>query len=636
MITLYYIRGITRLDEPVFDKVENQDIFFDAYKIADVETGFYPPHFVNSIVLSTEDITFNKNCNYLSLVYNGKTYYYYIDTIEYVSEDTIKLNVSLDTIQTYMFDIQFNECITTKESILRWSKIGTNYKINRDYIRENLSHEDFMVETYNKSNDDIGWYIVWTRDGSGINIAAGDAPLTPNNGVGIRVPDSTIAGSIYHMNKTPIFIPMLLTEKYEYVDIEGLGTAADTLDYLLDVAGVLGVTFVPFDLFKGIYKSSVVNNRLNLDFTSTTLYDQALYVKRKDDVYQGIGNSVLCELGMTIPLYQSTSSLDVSTIMPYMSVSPNHSKTAQFSVIYVPAIVDENYMQIEYGEQQSCATYPLHELTSPTLYGHMVYDIVSNTRMYYINSNSDNYANRVMSDPYNTMTVVNSIEQVDLYTDAWNEYYSRNSGTWTIGYALNKHKIGYQAVTSSISNMGNTVANVAGSHSLGGAIGSALKGVVDQGITVANTFENQYVLDEERKITKQNLDATPDTEKQGNTYTADLLDGACTRITRCKRVRDIVNVARAYERNGYNVYHHLFSRNLFNLNYRYYYDIIQADLRNINLINVISDESIVMNIKNRFKNGLRLWHTDVGVLRAKYITSFTYDNVETSFIEEDN
>ena len=120
MITLYYIKGITRLDEPVFDTLEHQKAFFSAYKVTEVDTGFYPPHFQNQITISTDDASFDTSCNYLSLTYGTKTYYYFIDSITYVSEDVILLNVTMDTIQTYLFNLDIKEADVTRASIKRW------------------------------------------------------------------------------------------------------------------------------------------------------------------------------------------------------------------------------------------------------------------------------------------------------------------------------------------------------------------------------------------------------------------------------------------------------------------------------------------------------------------------------------
>ena len=142
-ITTYWVKGISRIDTPIFATLVDQEHFFsecEPYTIPN--NSFYPPHFKNRILLNTSDITFKSQRNYLSLEYDSKTYYYFIDSIEYVSEDVIALNITMDVIQTFMFSINIISAEKERESIKRW----VNHKINRDYIRENVSAGDFMLK----------------------------------------------------------------------------------------------------------------------------------------------------------------------------------------------------------------------------------------------------------------------------------------------------------------------------------------------------------------------------------------------------------------------------------------------------------------------------------------------------------
>ena len=137
MITLYYIPGISRSDTPVFSTVVEQNKYFSTYVpySTNIDTGFYPPHYRNTIDISAEDFDQVDNCNYLSLVYKNKTYYYFVDSVMYVNESLVKLIVTMDTVQTYMFDVKFLKYERTRKLIARW--VGD--KINRNYLRENVS-----------------------------------------------------------------------------------------------------------------------------------------------------------------------------------------------------------------------------------------------------------------------------------------------------------------------------------------------------------------------------------------------------------------------------------------------------------------------------------------------------------------
>ena len=90
---------------------------------------------------------------------------------------------------------------------------------------------------------------------------------------------------------------------------------------------------------------------------------------------------------------------------------------------------------------------------------------------------------------------------------------------------------------------------------------------------------------------------------------------------------NIVHAAEIFESYGYKV-HEVTEDNLFYLNLRYYYDVIQCDDMEIELNNYINDLSTINSIKARFNMGLRLWHTDNGVLRLDLGKVCYYDNVE--------
>ena len=100
-------------------------------------------------------------------------------------------------------------------------------------------------------------------------------------------------------------------------------------------------------------------------------------------------------------------------------------------------------------------------------------------------------------------------------------------------------------------------------------------------------------------------------------------------------VSDFETVCKDMELNGYDVIGKYEEINPFTFfNYRWYYNIVRADIDALNLKNVIGDESTISAIKSRFSAGLRLWNTDNGTLRARYLGDFQYDNVETAFIKE--
>lgn len=650
MITLYYVKGISRLDEPLFDTAAHQQAFFHKYAIAELDTGFYPPHFQNQITISAEDASFNTSCNYLSLTYGTKNYYYFIDAIAYVSEDVVSLVVSLDSIQTYMFDCKFMQAMINKASIKRWDDPDA-FIINRGYIRENLSGGNFQNMEYGLSKDRVGWYVIWVRNTATLYIPKGESyellsiipymPLSNN--------DDKVAK--YAM---PLCIPVPYNKSLAGVVMNGHEVNEDFTSLCSD-ASVLKIEWFAQDIFSGLYTTSYDNNLLYMTMSKDADV-RVLYVGTEDSAKKVVG-----------AVYTPSST---SLKVPYNNMNiqyldkfrPNRSKKVARAVSYVPALIDENYINIGFGEQMARTSYPLHKLTKPFLYGISLCNWIAGTRCYYLSS--DEYKGSV-TDPYQTMLLQNTDESIDLYTNAWNEYYSRNKGTWTIGYALNKQQNEYGFYINALQSFGNALSSAYSMNAYNqsssaywggsrnekhnrkvsieyqnsanqtrGAVG-AIGHVVGGAIDLANYFENNYVLDQERAITKENLMFTPDVEKHGNNVASDRINNSLLRVLKIDEVTDMIKVMDSYELYGYSVAWHTLDDNLFDVfNNRYYFNVIQADIGSMSLEGVFGDESTISAIKSRFSAGLRLWNTDNGTLRARYLGDFQYDNVETAFIKE--
>lgn len=55
--------------------------------------------------------------NYLVLINNNKYYYYFITTMDYVDEETTKIHIELDVMQTYFFDIEYKQTFVEREHV---------------------------------------------------------------------------------------------------------------------------------------------------------------------------------------------------------------------------------------------------------------------------------------------------------------------------------------------------------------------------------------------------------------------------------------------------------------------------------------------------------------------------------------
>ena len=121
MINLMFIKNISRLDTIRFENSDDRDNYF--YDIASVSIdSIYPPHFQNRIQLSIEDLSPSTKVNYLSLFYEGKYYYYFIDDINYINEGLYEVFITMDTIMTFMFDLNINKAILERHNSIHCNK----------------------------------------------------------------------------------------------------------------------------------------------------------------------------------------------------------------------------------------------------------------------------------------------------------------------------------------------------------------------------------------------------------------------------------------------------------------------------------------------------------------------------------
>ena len=86
------------------------------------------------------------NYNYLSYVNgdNSKTYYAFIDKVQYVSEDSTEINFTIDLMQTYMFDYTLDECYIDRMHINRFKSSG-QFDFDNKYLKIS---EEIMVKDY--------------------------------------------------------------------------------------------------------------------------------------------------------------------------------------------------------------------------------------------------------------------------------------------------------------------------------------------------------------------------------------------------------------------------------------------------------------------------------------------------------
>lgn len=423
MLTLYYIPGISRKDTPVFDSIVEQTDYFRLTPdiVHRIDSGFYPPHYQNVIELSTEDLGFNQRYNYLSLEVGNKKYYYFIDNIRYVNESVVSISITMDTVQTYMFDIQFIQSHLTRHSIHRW--LSTT-DINRNYLRENFTEGKFKLirKDFIKGSTDIG---------------GDDDLITGVIIVKTPPPDNTFSDPYdYKSNQgfssmVTRFYPVINGKIPETVLINPPGIGAvvtDRIQYRKGIvrelnsnATVIYAYYMPFMPFDGItceYNQSKGLYQLNYDNTKYEL--QMTHIDDSDPRQSKFE-----------AIFKPKAEYTVKDYFAYKSLPFSIPATAQaFSKYSVPALIDETYLNVQFGEPQALASFPLHQMTTVDFTAYYYGDPHSGKRYYYVCPDAYqaiiNAGN--IPDLFGSGAVASNTPQLDINTDAYKEYFTYNKG----------------------------------------------------------------------------------------------------------------------------------------------------------------------------------------------------------------
>lgn len=580
-IKLYRIVGINKTDTPVFRSKIGQTNFFAALNSDDIETGFYPPFFRNSIKLDISDYNLTtSNWNYCSLEFNEKVYYYFITSKKYINENIIEITIELDTIQTYMFDATWIGSKVHRLSIPRWNQ---NHTINRDYVRENISENTFTdMEYYVEYNTSVDSMRNWTYITKFTS-----TPPSPGSTI-----DGTVSCEVQLSNfeETNVYTPysygFAMRQNQTIINTTSIVDTKDMIKNATIDNRVAGVYLVPFRAVEGllVVSTGLVITDANYVYGGHpyVLYDKCIY-----------NNTIVKE---------AINSYTISFVnRPFI---PDGSLTVGglFSPYKCPQLLDTNYVNLRFGDTECYSEYPLHELNTLSINCAFWSNITEGTRYYNL------YITNYLDNEYLTITCNANPISLDLKNDAWKEYISRNKAT-----------LAGSMISSGLSG----AAAVATGALFKGAIGGAA-GLVTAAVGATNTAVKYFT-------NKANLEAAPQSIKStGDVYSV-IASRSYIISSRIKLCDDFEDCARFFETFGYR-FDKYTPNALFGLNNRHLFDYVQTEYINIQL----GDRAIEQDFEERFNNGLRLWHTDsFGVLNCKsgsYNTEMGdcahYDNIE--------
>lgn len=432
-ITLYQIPGINREDTPVFSSKTRQDAWFSGKTSIVIPDGFYPPHYRNVITLELDLVvspqgsgdSYETRWNYARIVFNDKAYYYFVDRIEYVNEDLVNFYVSLDTIQTYMFDISWIQSHITRKSIKRWVTENSVRVINRNYLRENFSSGRFILKEKK--------YYTYNSDFS--SDSTDTSPITglvytkfPSDGDAIEnhcsLPDGNHWCYSYSSCRLT-YVPEIYGSLEYYIEWAATSSRMEAKDALNAViryhSDTIFAYYLPFDNRKLGQLGYVVNQVFTIPSGSTLINDQGA-IKLPDGF--NVASYILYD--------------DIS-----LGYTENTTYGADYSSSYIPQLIDESYMQVSWGEPTARSQFPLHVTKTSTLRLNYFGDVFTGKRSYYITtaignitpeySESEQNVSRLVGDVYNTMTIANNLVTVDVNTSSFRQYYTYNAASSVFG-----------------------------------------------------------------------------------------------------------------------------------------------------------------------------------------------------------
>ena len=597
-IKLYYISGISKEDTPYFATRDEQNAYFANRQVAVVENTWYPPYYKNEIYFDTSVLNTNTQANYLSLEYNNKVYYYFINAIRYRSEEVISINIEMDTIQTFMFDFSVTSAIIERRTIKRWFKFQGKYYINREYLRENLSEGTYINEkpTYVYNEPDIdsnvkvkGWVIINYTE-----MATSQKPAQVNGQVKYTNEDGTqLYYSTYEQVFIPITYPVSNTIKNASGNNSGHWVMPNALRNYSADAGLIEAHFVPFTPFYDITYDKNTDGYVTINVSDTK--GRVLGWTETMASYGGVF-PYSASNDESNPIAPKVYSFDISELTK--EFEPVTTTATVWKYSKEPACLDENYIRVRFGEANDYATFPLYQLSQASIYGYYFADILNGYRYYKIQPDSA----YVSSDQYKSLVKTKTPLYCDACTSGWQEWVASNRGTML------------QASMNIPLSMAKTALGSVGEGQNTLAMKTGLSGIT-AGIKLAGTLMNH-------QNEPGNVHST------GSSYTDLLNKDGIVQYSRLI-VADITQVAQYYRRYGNLVNEYIdTSKNLFTeYNLRYYFNYIKLAECDVHLSDYLETNDVTGSIKDRLVNGIRLWNVD-----KTDLCDYSYDNVEKDFV----
>ena len=346
MIKLGYLDGYNALNVPKFANEETRDTVFDENYVLYSIDAYYPPYYTNVIKLDTTEVPQSTPINFVILVHNEKYYYYFVDKFRYVNEEIYEIVINMDTALTHMFDYKITNALITRKSINRWN--GT--EINRNYVRENVSEGIMEVSSFEYRNPNK--YLIVTSSKSYVDISSPAGHYTINGGW------LDFGYYVYIFPLSPFPLNQGATVHVFY--------NGDIQDHLADIAYDNNIVKLfnsdPDTISLIITESEYLDNVFVEGWYEWTAYTECSLILKPSML-----TSDIVTINGSRYVGFNIRSLDMDNNLVFtdnFEFTKNTSALSLFNWRYVPQLLDENYIQVEYGDINGFVSYPLHQSKS--------------------------------------------------------------------------------------------------------------------------------------------------------------------------------------------------------------------------------------------------------------------------------
>lgn len=395
-ISLYYVEGISEVDTPFFSSKAEQSEYFNQKLVKTLSSSYYPPYYRNKIKFGSDDLVLDTRVNYLSLDTEERKYYYFIDNAMYISDGILELSISMDVIQTYLFDFEIRNCVIERKFINRYNS-GNDF--NRAYIRENVSNGQYIFGRTHYIEPQQTWYVgrINKEFSSATSYKYGNNEAVPSSTCIAILPSNFKEGNNF----------MLLKNNDKTMP----SSPSISMQTLGKSAYIETISYVPFDIFKGKY----IKGTHNVDGRPLKGY-----IFNEDYGYITIDNVNVLTHNIPLSLINigfNEVQYDWQELYTYDITSTKNIEIGRrFSIDFVPALIDEAYQVLLFGENSCYAVAKLRYVTRPTIKFKALFDFDTFNRVYGIEINYEvidepSYCSVISTSSSIDVTLLNSTER---------------------------------------------------------------------------------------------------------------------------------------------------------------------------------------------------------------------------------